>query len=171
VACLSYLLLVLREELVDRFEAGLNHWAVSNAGLFDELVLYIQFLHRVNPAMTVCDGNDLIDIAVHDHHGNVRILHRSHSPIFFVTGDKSDIAHQNGMDDFKRITKVPAIHTYKDGVSHGGTYSQPNGGDFARVAVAMLQWQLKGDKNSSKMFLGENCGPCQYPQWHVSTKG
>jgi hypothetical protein len=62
-------------------------------------------------------------------------------------------AIENGMDDFKRITKVPAIHTYKDGVSHGGTYSQPNGGDFARVAVAMLNWQLKGEKNESKMFL------------------
>lgn len=98
-------------------------------------------------------------------------LDKLHSPIFFVTGDKSDIAYENGLDDFKRITKVPAIHTYKDGVSHGGTYSQPNGGDFARVAVAMLNWQLKGDKEASKMFLGANCGLCQDPQWHVSTKG
>jgi dienelactone hydrolase len=98
-------------------------------------------------------------------------LDKLHSPIFYVTGDKSDIAYENGMDDFKRITKVPAIHTYKDGVSHGGTYSQPNGGDFARVAVAMLKWQLKGDKESSKMFLGANCGLCQDPKWHVETKG
>ncbi len=97
-------------------------------------------------------------------------LDKLHSPIFFVTGDKSDIAHENGMDDFKRITKVPAIHTYKDGVSHGGTYSQPNGGDFARVAVAMLRWQLKGEKDKSKMFLGPNCGLCQEPGWHVATK-
>lgn len=98
-------------------------------------------------------------------------LDKLHSPIFFVTGDKSDIAHENGMDDLKRITKVPAIHTYKDGVSHGGTYSQPNGGDFARVAVAMLKWQLKGDKESSKFFLGPNCGLCQETGWHVATKG
>lgn len=98
-------------------------------------------------------------------------LDKLHSPIFFVTGDKSDIAYENGLDDFTRITKVPAIHTYKDGVSHGGTYSQPNGGDFARVAVAMLNWQLKGDKEASKMFVGANCGLCQDSQWHVSTKG
>jgi dienelactone hydrolase len=98
-------------------------------------------------------------------------LDKLHSPIFYVTGDKSDIAYENGMDDFKRITKVPAIHTYKDGVSHGGTYSQPNGGDFARVAVAMLRWQLKGEKDKSKMFLGANCGLCQEPGWHVATKG
>jgi dienelactone hydrolase len=98
-------------------------------------------------------------------------LDKLHSPIFYVTGDKIDIAYENGMDDFKRITKVPAIHTYKDGVSHGGTYSQPNGGDFARVAVAMLNWQLKGEKNESKMFLGANCGLCQEAGWHVDTKG
>jgi hypothetical protein len=98
-------------------------------------------------------------------------LDKLHSPIFFVTGDSSDIAYENGMDDFKRITKVPAIHTYKDGVGHGGTYSQPNGGDFARVAVAMLKWQLKGEKDSSKMFLGADCSLCKEAGWHVATKG
>jgi dienelactone hydrolase len=98
-------------------------------------------------------------------------LDKLHSPIFYVTGDKTDIAYENGMDDFKRITRVPAIHTYKDGVSHGGTYSQPNGGDFARVAVAMLNWQLKDEKIESKMFLGASCGLCQEAGWHVETKG
>jgi len=98
-------------------------------------------------------------------------LDKLHTPVFYVTGDKTDIAFENGMDDFNRVTKVPAIHTYKDGVSHGGTYSQPNGGDFARVAVAMLNWQLKGEKDQSKMFLGANCGLCQEAGWHVATKG
>ncbi len=97
-------------------------------------------------------------------------LEKLHSPIFFVTGDKTDIAHENGMDDFKRITKVPAIHTYLDGMGHGGTYSQPNGGAFAKVAVSMLNWQLKGEKNESKMFVGANCGLCQEAGWHVQTK-
>jgi dienelactone hydrolase len=98
-------------------------------------------------------------------------LDKLHSPIFFVMGDKTDIAFENGLDDFKRINVAPAIHLYKDGVGHGGTYSQPNGGDFGRVAVSMLNWQLKGDKEASKMFLGANCGLCQDTQWHVSTKG
>src|SRR6266496_171622 len=62
-------------------------------------------------------------------------LDKLHSPIFYVTGDKTDIAYENGMDDFKRITKVPAIHTYKDGVSHGGTYSQPDGVEVGVGAV------------------------------------
>jgi hypothetical protein len=98
-------------------------------------------------------------------------LDKLHSPIFYITGDKSDIAFENGMDDFKRITKVPALHAYKDGVGHGGTYNQPNGGEFAKIAVALLQWQLKGDKEAAKMFVGLNCGLCQDPRWHVSKKG
>ncbi len=98
-------------------------------------------------------------------------LEKLHSPIFYITGDKSDIAFENGMDDFKRITKVSALHAYKDGVGHGGTYNQPNGGEFGKIAVAMLQWQLKGDKNAAKMFVGANCGLCQDPKWHVSNKG
>ncbi len=98
-------------------------------------------------------------------------LDKLHTPIFYVTGDKTDIAYENGMDDFKRITKVPAIHTFKDGVGHGGTYSQPNGGDFARVAVAMLKWQLKGEKDQAKMFVGADCSLCKEAGWHVETKG
>ena len=98
-------------------------------------------------------------------------LEKLHSPIFYITGDKSDIAFENGMDDFKRITKVPALHAYKDGVGHGGTYNQPNGGEFGKVAVGMLQWQFKNDKEAAKMFVGANCGLCQDPQWHVSNKG
>lgn len=94
-----------------------------------------------------------------------------HSPIFYITGDKSDIAFENGMDDFKRITKVPAYHANKDGVQHGGTYNQPNGGEFGKVAVAMPQWQFKNDQEAAKMFIGANCGLCQDPQWHVSNKG
>ena len=98
-------------------------------------------------------------------------LEKLHSPVFYINGDKTDIAYENGLDDYNRINKVPAVRLYRDGVGHGGTYSQPNGGEFAKVAVAMLKWQFHGDKEASKMFLGENCGFCQDPKWHVSTKG
>jgi len=98
-------------------------------------------------------------------------LDKLHSPIFYVNGDKTDIAHDNAMDDFQRITKVPAIQLWRDGVGHGGTYSQPNGGEFGKVAVAMLKWQFRGDKEAGKMFIGSNCGFCQDSKWHVATKG
>jgi hypothetical protein len=98
-------------------------------------------------------------------------LEKLRTPIFFVMGDKTDIAFENGLDDFTRITKVPSIHLYRDGVGHGGTYGQPNGGEFGKVGVALLQWQLKGDRKAGKMFLGAKCGFCEAPGWHVSKKG
>jgi hypothetical protein len=98
-------------------------------------------------------------------------LDKLHTPIFYVMGDKTDIAFENGLDDFNRITKVSSIHMYRDGVGHGGTYGQPNGGEFAKVAVALLQWQLQGNKQSSRMFLGPKCGLCQDPGWHITKKG
>ncbi len=98
-------------------------------------------------------------------------LQRVHSSIFYISGDSTDIAFENINDDFKRITKVPAFRAYKDGVGHGGTYNQPNGGEFGKVAVAVLQWQLKGDREAGKMFVGADCGLCQDPKWHVEKKG
>ena len=98
-------------------------------------------------------------------------LQKLHSPVFYISGDSTDIAFENVNDDFKRITKVPAFRAYKDGVGHGGTYNQPNGGEFGKVAVALLEWQLKGDREAGKMFLGANCGLCQDPKWHVEKRG
>lgn len=98
-------------------------------------------------------------------------LEKLHSPIFYISGDSTDIAYENVNDDFRRITKGTAFRAYKDGVGHGGTYNQPNGGEFGKVAVALLEWQLKGDQDAGKMFLGANCGLCQDPKWHVEKKG
>ena len=55
-------------------------------------------------------------------------------------------------------------------VGHGGTYRQPNGGEFAKVATAWYLWQLKGDKEASKMFIGNDCGLCKDPEWKFESK-
>jgi dienelactone hydrolase len=98
-------------------------------------------------------------------------LDKIHSPVFYISGDSTDIAFENSNDDFKRITKVPAFRAYKDGIGHGGTYNQPNGGEFAKVAVALLKWQFKNDAEAGKMFLGPTCGLCKDAAWHTSKKG
>ncbi|MBV9248255.1 MAG: hypothetical protein JO227_03270 [Acetobacteraceae bacterium] len=98
-------------------------------------------------------------------------LAKLHAPIFYFTGDKaSDIAYANGLDDFQRIDAVPAFHAYKDGLPHTGTYREPNGGELGKIAVALLDWQFKGDKQAAKMFQGDDCTLCRDPKWHVSKK-
>jgi len=97
-------------------------------------------------------------------------LQKLHSPVVYIDGGKSDMAYPNGEDDFARIDKVPIAIAHLDGVGHGGTYMQPNGGEFGIVAVAWLNWQLKQDKTAEKMFAGPDCGLCKDTRWEYKKK-
>ncbi|MBO4550847.1 MAG: alpha/beta hydrolase, partial [Bacteroidaceae bacterium] len=81
-------------------------------------------------------------------------LKEIHTPVIYILGGKEDIAYENGMDDFHKINHVPACAANYP-VGHGGTYRQPHGGEFTVVALAWLDWQLKGDKQAAKMFKGK----------------
>ena len=78
-------------------------------------------------------------------------LKEIHTPIIYILGGETDIAYGNGMDDFHRIDHVPA-YAANFPVGHGGTYREPHGGEFTVVALAWLNWQLKGDMESAKLF-------------------
>ena len=91
-------------------------------------------------------------------------LNELHTPIIYILGGEPDIAYQNGMDDFHRISHVSAYAANLP-VGHGGTYSQPHGGEFAIVAKAWLDWQLMGDKKAAKMFVGKNNELSQRKDW------
>ena len=93
-------------------------------------------------------------------------LKEIHTPIIYILGGEQDIAYQNGMDDFHRISHVPAIATNFP-VGHGGTYSQPHGGEFSIVALGWLDWQLKGNKEAAKMFVGKDCGLSKRQGWTI----
>jgi acetyl esterase/lipase len=91
-------------------------------------------------------------------------LKEIHTPVFYILGGKEDIAYENGMDDYRLIKHVPAaVANYP--VGHGGTYRQPHGGEFSPVALAWLQWQLKGDKEAAKMFTGKKPGLTTREGW------
>ena len=82
-------------------------------------------------------------------------LKEIHTPIIYILGGKEDIAYENGMDDFHRISHVPACAANFP-VGHGGTYREPHGGEFTIVALAWLNWQLKGDEQAAKLFKGSD---------------
>jgi predicted alpha/beta-hydrolase family hydrolase len=96
-------------------------------------------------------------------------LAKLHTPTIYLLGGERDIAYNNGMDDFRRINHVPVFAANLN-VGHGGTYSRPHGGDFAIVATAWFQWQLKGDRQAAKMFTGEVCGVAKMEGWKVEKK-
>ncbi|HTG39819.1 hypothetical protein [Sphingomonas sp.] len=80
-------------------------------------------------------------------------------PALYVLGGPSDIAYENGMDDYRRLTGIPAA-VVNIPVGHGGTYMQPNGGIAAEVVSAWLEWQLWGDTTAAAKFEGAGCGFC-----------
>ena len=98
------------------------------------------------------------------------VLNTLHTPVLYLLGGKPDIAWPNGTDDFARIDKVPALLASHD-VGHGGTFMQPDGGQEAQVMREWLDWQLLGDPQAGKTFMGQGCGLCRDSQWTVTRKG
>ncbi len=98
------------------------------------------------------------------------ILEELHTPVIYILGGETDIAYENGMDDYARINHVPAaVANINKG--HGGTYWEPNGGQAAQVAVNWLEWQLRDNEHAAQMFMGEHCGLCQDRDWGFEKKG
>jgi dienelactone hydrolase len=97
------------------------------------------------------------------------VLQKLHTPVIYIIGGEKDIAYPQAIDDFAKIDKVPVAMANLD-VGHGGTYSQPNGGEFGKVAVSWLKWTLKKDETAGKMFAGESCGLCKDDKWKFEKK-
>ena len=93
-------------------------------------------------------------------------LKEIHTPIMYLLGGETDIAYENGMDDFHQISHVPACATNFP-VGHGGTYRQPHGGEFTVAALGWLDWQLKGDKQAAKLFKGNDCELSKRQGWTI----
>lgn len=96
-------------------------------------------------------------------------LKKIHSPTLYMLGGEKDIAYANGMDDYQQINHVPVFMANMD-VGHGGTYAQPHGGEFAKVATAWYKWQLKGDREAGKMFSGDSPGLSKNSNWRFEKK-
>ena len=97
------------------------------------------------------------------------VLQTLHTPVIYIQGGPTDIAYANGMDDFTRVAHVP-IAMANLPVGHGGTFFEANGGAAASVAVSWLNWQLRGDADSGRRFVGEACGLCQDARWSLQRK-
>ena len=91
-------------------------------------------------------------------------------PAIYVTGEPSDVAFNNAADDVARLDGMPVFHAWREKTGHGGTYREPDGGAFGKVAVDWLRWQLLGDADASKTFVGAACSLCIDAAWHVQKK-
>jgi hypothetical protein len=97
-------------------------------------------------------------------------LTRLRTPVLYIQGGPTDIAWENGRDDFDRIDRVPVALVGLP-VGHGGTYLEPHGGAGAAIAIDWLDWQLRGNEAAGRSFAGENCRLCRVPGWTIERKG
>jgi dienelactone hydrolase len=175
----------------EQVRAGID-WALAENGRKGS-----PYYHRIDPKMIAvaghsCGGLQALQVAgdprisaVIVHNSGVfadgsnpisgmtvdkSLLRTLHTPVLYVLGGPSDVAFPNGSDDYAKISHVPAMLLNLQ-VGHGGTFREPNGGLVAQVAVAWLDWQLRGDRKAAKWFTGKDCGLCVDKKWTVERKG
>jgi hypothetical protein len=97
-------------------------------------------------------------------------LTKIHTPTIYLNGGKPDFMMATSRANFDAINNVPIFYGSRDNAGHSATYFHPGGGEFANVAVAWLDWQLKGKKKAAAMFVGAKCGLCTNPNWETHSK-
>ncbi len=103
---------------------------------------------------------------------NAGLYDKIHTPFKIMNGGSSDIAYENGLRDYDQISSrgKPIIYFSKTSAGHGGDLGQARG-DFNRVNLAWLNWQLKGDTGATgKGYLsGSTCSICTNSGWVVKS--
>jgi hypothetical protein len=100
-------------------------------------------------------------------------LNALHGSIAYLIGGQSDIAYSPAQGDYAALPKtLPAWYGNFGNVGHYYIFGQDNGGEFGRVAVAWLRWQLKGETgpDTKDMFVGTGCGLCSGTDWVVKSQ-
>ena len=134
--------------------------------------------HSCGGAQVLCNGGDerlKTYLILNAGMGNMQMagasrasLSELHAPILYVVGGPKDVAFQNAQLDYERIGHVPVCLANHPASGHGGTYYDRYGGDYGRLVLDWLEWQLCGKKEKANVFLkGELEG---YEGWEVKAK-
>lgn len=91
-----------------------------------------------------------------------------HAPILYLTGGEGDVAYKNAQLDYERISQVPVACGDMPAAGHAGTYKEKGGGDFGRMVLAWLDWQLKGKEQQKNVFLESDLRI--FPGWTMKQK-
>jgi hypothetical protein len=90
--------------------------------------------------------------------------------VLVIEGGTSDIAYENGKRDFSELSKLDIpIMFFSKNIGHGGDLGSSRGGDFTKINLAWLNWQLKGDETATGkgLLVGSGCTYCTNSQWEV----
>ena len=104
---------------------------------------------------------------------NATYLKKVHTPVLIVLGGSGDIAYTNGERDYTTIAGngIP-IMLFSKALGHGGDLFSSHGGDFTKIDLAWLNWQLKGDTTATGkgLLIGSSCPYCSDSAWEVKSQ-
>ena len=99
---------------------------------------------------------------------DVKSLQNLHAPVIYLVGGPTDIATDNAKLDYQRINHVPVIFANHKTAGHSGTFEQPFGGSFSKLAIKWLDWQLKDKQSNSGLFLQGQTA--DFVSWDIKAK-
>jgi len=92
-------------------------------------------------------------------------------PVLLIAGHDRDFAQEWSDATFEAIKNLPTFSGARKGAGHTATVDHPGGGEWANVASNWARWQLKGNKEAGKMFVGASCELCTNANWVTKSKG
>jgi hypothetical protein len=101
------------------------------------------------------------------------VLSALHGSVAYLIGGSSDLAYSPAEGDYKALAKtLPAWYGNLGNVGHYYIFDKDNGGEFGRVTVAWLRWQLRGETgpDTDGLFLGTSCGLCSGTDWVIKSQ-
>ena len=101
---------------------------------------------------------------------NIARLTALHGPVLLINGHERDFLMASSKATFDAINKLPTFYGARHGAGHTATVDHPGGGEWANVASNWLMWQLKGNKEAAKMFVGKDCSLCKNSNWDTAAK-
>ena len=92
-------------------------------------------------------------------------------PVLLINGHDRDFAMAWSDATFEAIMTLPAFSGARRNAGHTATVDHPGGGEWANVASNWARWQLKGNKQAARMFVGKDCELCTNANWVTRSKG
>ena len=97
-------------------------------------------------------------------------LQALHTPVIYVQGGPTDIAYANGHGRLRADRSRARGDDRPAGGATAALTSSPMAARRREIVVDWLEWQLRGDAEAAKSFLGEDCGLCGDPEVAIETR-
>ena len=131
--------------------------------------------HSCGGGLASSFGNDprVKVLAFWNSGGNAARVAEITKPTLISPGDpRFDTAYWGANATYKalRSTATPVVFAWRANMTHLGTFRTVNGGLESVVLRAWLDYQLKGDRQAAKMFMGDDCDLCKTAGWQVESR-